>query len=81
MIHVLIHEARNLKMDKADTVDPIVEVSWFNKKQFTTCKDDIGYNSPVNWSEHIFFEPKDLTEKQIQNAKLSIRVLDQQMLK
>lgn len=81
MIHVLIHEARNLKMDKADTVDPIVEVSLLGRKQFTTCKDDIGYNAPVNWSEHIFFEPKDLTERDLRNARLKIRVLDQQMFK
>ena len=81
MIHVLILEARNLKMDKADTVDPIIEVSCLGKTQFTTSKDDVGYNSPVVWAEHIFFEPKDLSEKQIQNGKLSIRVLDQQMLR
>ena len=81
MIHLLIHEARNLKMEKADTVDPIIEVSCFDKKKFTTCKDDIGYNSSVIWSEHIFFEPKNLSEREVQNGKLRIRMLDQQMLK
>ena len=81
MIHLLIHEARNLKMEKIDTVDPIVEVSCFDRKKFTTCKEDIGYNTSVIWSEHIFFEPKNLTERQIQNGKLRIRVLDQQMFK
>lgn len=35
----------------------------------------------MNWSEHIFFEPKALTERDLQNGKLRIRVLDQQMFK
>jgi len=36
LIHVLIHEARNLKMKNEDTVDPIVEVECFKKHKYTT---------------------------------------------
>lgn len=81
LIHILVHEARNLKISGEDTVDPIIEVSCFNHKKWTTCKDDVGYNATVNWSEHIFFEPKGLSERDLQNGKLRIRVLDQQMFK
>lgn len=51
------------------------------KKKYTSCKNDISSRASVTWSEHIFFEPKDLNERDIQNGKLKIRVLDQQMLK
>jgi len=36
LIHILIHEARNLKVNNEDTVDPIVEVNCLSKKKFTT---------------------------------------------
>jgi len=81
MIHLLVHEARNLKISGEDTVDPIVEAKCFKVKKFTSAKDDIGYNSLIQWNEHIFFEPTDLKPRDIHNGKLSIRILDQQMLK
>lgn len=81
LIHILIHEARNLKCGDEDTVDPIIEVTSLGKKKWTTCKDDVGFNAIVNWSEHIFFEPRGLSEMDIQKGKLKIRVLDQQMFK
>ena len=37
MIHLLVHEARNLQLDNVDTVDPIIEVELFGKKVFTKC--------------------------------------------
>ena len=81
MIHILIHEARNLQLANADTVDPIIEVKCFKKKQYTKCMDDISVNASVTWNEHIFFEPKNLSESDIQNEKICIKMNDQRMFK
>jgi len=81
LVHLFIQESRNLRMKGAETVDPIIEVSCMDKKKFTTCKDDIGTRASVNWSEHIFFEPKNLTERGLSNGKITMRILDQQMFK
>jgi hypothetical protein len=81
LIHLLVHEARNLKVIGEDTVDPIIEVNCLKKRKFTTAKNDVGYNSAVIWGEHIFFEPTNLTSREISNGKLTFRVMDQQMLK
>ena len=36
MIHVLIEQAKDLKIDAEETVDPIVEVKCLGKRKFTT---------------------------------------------
>lgn len=81
LVHVFIQEARHLRMKGADTVDPIVQVNCFDKDKFTTANKDISTNVSVQWSEHVFFEPKNLTEIDLQNAKINITVFDQQLFK
>ena len=81
LIHILIQEGRHLRMKGAETVDAVIEVSSLGKKLFTTVKEDIGSNASVHWGDHIFFEPKGLQERDIQNGRLLIRILDQQMFK
>jgi hypothetical protein len=49
-----------LKLAEGQTVDPLVEVTVLGEKKFTTAKDDIGAAGVVTWSEHLFFEPKNL---------------------
>lgn len=41
-------------------MDPIVEIEFRGKKEFTSAKDDIGPNASVAWNEHAFFEPTGL---------------------
>lgn len=81
MIHLLIHEARNIKLDDVDTVDPIIQVRCFNKKLYTKCMDDVGSNASVSWNEHMFFEPKDLTEHDLQNNKIQIKMMNKRLIK
>lgn len=81
LIHILIHQARNLNVRDEETVDPIVQVQCLGKHKYSTCKDDVGCNATIQWSEHLFFEPKDLTQQDIQDGKIKIKVLDQQMFK
>ena len=81
MIHLFIQETRYLRMDKADTVDPIMQIECFGKTKWTSVKDDIGSNATVVWNEHAFFEPTGLTASDVQNEKLRIQVLNRRMLK
>jgi len=35
MIHVYVEQAKNIKVDAEDTVDPLVEIKCFENKKFT----------------------------------------------
>ena len=49
-----------MKCVEGNTVDPLVEVTVFNEKKYSTAKDDIGSTGLCTWNEHLFFEPKGL---------------------
>jgi hypothetical protein len=38
-------------------------------------------NASVTWNEHIFFEPKNLTQLEVENGKIQVRVLDKRLFK
>ena len=81
MIHVFIQQSRALKIPDQETVDPIIKVKCLGKYQFTKEKDDIGVNNTVSWNEHIFFEPKDLSQAEIEDGKIEIKVQDKRLFK
>ena len=60
MIHVMVEQAKNLKVPDGDTIDPIVEVSCLGERKFTKALDDINNTGIAVWNEHIFFEPKNV---------------------
>lgn len=41
----------------------------------------MGVNASVTWNEHIFFEPRGLTQSQVEDAKIEIRILDKRFFK
>lgn len=41
----------------------------------------MGPNANVAWNEHIFFEPRQQKIRDMENAKISLRVLDKGLLK
>lgn len=81
MIHVMIEQAKNLKVDAEDTVDPIVEVKCMNSKKYTSAMDDINNTGVAIWNEHIFFEPKNQEVEDLQQAKLEIKLMDKGFFK
>jgi len=81
MIHVLIEQAKNLKVDAEDTVDPIVEVICMGQKRFTTAQDDINNTGIAVWNEHIFYEPKNQEVEDLQQAKIEIKLMDKGFFK
>ena len=58
MIHVYIEQAKNLKVDAEDTVDPIVQINCLDVRKFTTAQEGINNTGIAIWNEHVFFEPK-----------------------
>lgn len=81
MIHVMIEQAKNLKVDAEDTVDPLVEVKCMGQKRFTTAQDDINNTGIAVWNEHIFFEPKNQEVEDLAQAKIEIKLMDKGFFK
>jgi C2 domain len=76
MIHVLIEQAKDIKIDAEDTVDPIVEVKCLGKRKFTKALKDINNTSVAIWNEHIFFEPKNKETEELERGKIEIKLMD-----
>ena len=60
MIHVFVEKAKEIKVPKNSTVDPLISIECLGQKKFTTAKDDIGGLGEVIWSEHLFLEPRNV---------------------
>lgn len=81
MIHILVEQAKNLKVDAEDTVDPIVEIKVLNQKKFTTAQDDINNTGIAVWNEHLFFEPKNQEVEDLERGKIEIKLMDKGFFK
>ncbi len=66
----MIEVARQLKVPDGQTVDPIVEVTVCGEKRFTSAKNDVSATTTLNWNEHMFFEPKNVSQDDIEQAKI-----------
>ncbi len=76
MIHVFVEQAKNIKVDAEDTVDPLVEIKCFDSKKFTIAQDDINNTGIAVWNEHIFFEPKNMETEDLERGKIQIKLMD-----
>lgn len=81
MIHVFIENARQIKVPVDNPADAMLEVTVLGQKKYTSVKNDIGPTSKVAWNEHMFFEPKNLSQEDIESAKIAIRLLDKGFFK
>lgn len=81
MIHIYVEQAKNLKVEAEQTVDPIVQINCLNERRFTTAQDDINNTGIAIWNEHIFFEPKNLETSDLENAKVQIKLMDKGFFK
>ena len=81
MIHVYVEKAKEIICEGEDTSDPLIEVKCLGEKQFTTAKKGISNQAEVNWSEHLFLEPRDVTKKEAEDAQIVIRLLDKGLFK
>jgi hypothetical protein len=81
LIHIYIEQAKKLKVDAGDTVDPIVEVSCMGNKQCSTSKEGIDNMAVCIWNEHIFLEYKNKEPQELEKAKVCLKLLDKGLFK
>ena len=81
MIHVMIEQAKNLKVPDGDVIDPIVEVSCLGERKFTKALDDINNTGIAVWNEHIFFEPKNVEAARLEKGTIELKLMDKGFFK
>ena len=81
MIHLMIEQAKELKIKEGKTIDPIVEIKILGERKFTTALKGINNLTVANWSEHVFYEKKNVEEEQLAMAKVEIKLLDKGFFK
>ena len=81
MIHVLVEQAKALKVPDGDVIDPIVEISCLGQRKFTKALDDINNVGIAVWNEHIFFEPKNVEVPQLEKGTIEIKLMDKGFFK
>lgn len=81
MIHVMISQCKNIKIDAEDKCKPVVQISCLGEKKYTSALTDIGNMDIASWDEHIFFEPKNKETDELEQGKLEVRLFDKGFLK
>ena len=81
MIHVMVEQAKNLKVPDGDVIDPIVEVSCLGERKFTKALDDINNTGIAIWNEHIFFEPKNVETDRLSKGTIELKLMDKGFFK
>jgi len=81
MVHIYIEQAKKLKVEAGDTVDPLVEVACMGSKKFTTAKAGIDNMMETTWGEHIFLDFKNKEEAELEQGKITFRMMDKGMFK
>jgi len=81
MIHLMVEQAKELKIAEGKSIDPIVEIRILGERKFTTALKGINNLTVANWSEHVFFEKKNVEEEQLAMAKVEIKLLDKGFIK
>lgn len=81
MIHVFVEKGKEFAVPESSTIDPLVEVTCLNQKQYSSAKDNIGGLGEVVWSEHLFLEPKNVEKVDAEEGKIVIKLLDKGFLK
>jgi len=54
MVHVFIEQAKKIKIEANDVIDPIVCVECMGQNAFTSAKKGIDNMAVVAWNEHQF---------------------------
>lgn len=81
MIHLYIEQAKDIKMEDNAKVDPLVEIKLLGERKFTKPLKEINQLSICDWSEHIFFEKKNVEVEALAAAKVEIKLMDKGFFK
>ena len=82
LIHVYVEKVKDINMPaNEDTIDPMVVVDCLGQNTYTSAKKDIGGMGEVNYSEHLFLEPRKVDKADAESAKIMIKLVDKGFLK
>lgn len=81
MIHIMVEQAKELKIAEGKSIDPIVEIKILGERKFTTALKGINNLTVADWSEHVFYEKKNVEEEQLAMARVEIKLLDKGFFK
>jgi hypothetical protein len=63
MIHIYVEQAKEINVKEGRHINPIVEIKVLGQRKFTKALKGINNLSIANWSEHIFYEKKNVEEE------------------
>jgi len=75
MIHVYVSAGKNFKSSEGnESINPVIVVETCGEKNYTTAKEDVACDTatPINWREHVFFEPNHVHSSKISLDTISI---------
>ena len=81
MVHVLVEKGKDLKTPENSTVDPIIEIECLGQRCHSTAKSGIYSIGEVVWNEHLFLEPHNVEQKEAEDGKIRIKVMDKGFFK
>lgn len=80
-IHVFIEKAKEMKVPKGETIDPVFLIETLGQKAYSTAKDDVGALGETIWNEHIFIEPLAIDKRTAEEGKITIKLMDKGLFK
>ena len=74
----LLQKFTNKEEKDQSVFDPMIKIECGEDSKHSTCKHKslINDDNAIYWGEHFFFEPKALTQDEVQSQKIVIKVLD-----
>ena len=81
MIHIYLESAKDIKMEEGATVDPVVECNVLGEKKFSKALKKIDATGVAMWNEHIFFEPKNVSEERLTKGTIELKLQDKGFFK
>ena len=81
MIHMYLEKIKEINVKEGETMDPMIQLECLGQKTFSSAKDDVGGIGEIIWDEHLFLEPKAVSPKDAEDAKIEIRLMDKGMFK
>ena len=81
MIHMYLEKIKEINVKEGETMDPMIQLECLGQKTFSSAKDDVGGIGEIIWDEHLFLEPKQVSPKDAEDAKIEIRLMDKGMFK
>ena len=81
MIHIFVEKAKSIAIKDGLKVDPMIQLNCMAQRKFSSALKDIDNMGIANWSEHIFFEFRNLESEELGDAKVSLKLMDKSVFR